>query len=292
MLLSRREWLLSWGCAAPCLAQAPLGQGPLTQDWLRSIYWISYAPTNYQPPKPPPRASIRSDLQILRGAGFTGLVTYTASLPDIALEAKRLGFKALLLGVWDPANEQELLFAERTAADKFVAGLIIGNEGLMFRRYTQDALERAIRSLRATTGKPVSTTEVIESFYTKPELAAWSDFLTVNVHPYFHEKRVPTEGAEWTVAAWARLQQHLHGSKSVLFKEVGLPSAGGRGLSEAAQADYYRRLIGTDVCFSFFEAFDARFKQGAVEQSWGIFRADRSPKPAADVFSAFLRGRR
>ena len=40
----------------------------------------------------------------------------------------------------------------------------------------------------------------------------------------------------------------------VFFKEVGLPTAGAFGLSEANQDLYYRGLARTDVHFAYFEA--------------------------------------
>ena len=66
---------------------------------------------------------------------------------------------------------------------------------------------------------------------------------------------------------------------------MGLPLAGQPELSEEAQKEYYERLRKSDVRFVFFEAFDAHFKRGLMEQSWGIFRADRSPKPAAAILA-------
>src|SRR5712692_6129842 len=65
---------------------------------------------------------------------------------------------------------------------------------------------------------------------------------------------------------------------------IGLSTAGAPWNSEGYQGEFYRQLLTTtDVQFAFFEAFDALFKQGAVEKSWGVFRADRSPKPAATL---------
>jgi exo-beta-1,3-glucanase (GH17 family) len=257
---------------------------------LAEIRWVAYAPTNFHPeaspPVPPSRASVTADLELLRRHGCDGLVTYSASLPEVVEIAARLGFRGVLLGVWDPASAEELATARRLAALPVVKGIIVGNEGLMFRRYDLPTLGRAMRSLRRATGKPVSTTEVVESYYTEPELIAWSDFLAPNVHPFFHEQRDPTAAAAWTTAVWQRLRQHLPAGFPVLFKEVGLPSAGQAGLSEAAQAEYYRQLALTPVRYVYFEAFDAAFKQGAVEQSWGFFRADRAPKPAAAVLCA------
>ena len=139
--------------------------------------------------------------------------------------------------------------------------------------------------MRRATGKPVSTTEVIESFFTDRELVEMSDLLTVNAHPYFHSIRDPERAAEWTVKAYDNLVARAAG-KPVLFKEVGLPSAGGDGLGEAQQADYYERLGRTHVTFAHFEAFDALFKAGPVERSWGLFRADRTPKRAASAIAS------
>ena len=251
----------------------------------RDTHWVAYAPTNYdpqaQPPKIPGNGSIREDLSVLRRAGCDGLVTYGASLPQVVDIAQAVGFKAILLGVWDPASEEELRLAASSAENRIVVGVIVGNEGLMFKRYTASNLKEAMDSVRKVTRKPVATTEVVDAYYTKPELIEWSDFLAVNAHPFFHGKRQPDDAAEWTWAVWKRLRERVPADKAILFKEVGLPSAGEPGLTEQAQKDYYFKLRKTDVQFVFFEAFDAMFKRGPVEQSWGLFRADRSPKPAA-----------
>jgi hypothetical protein len=68
-----------------------------------------------------------------------------------------------------------------------------------------------------------------------------------------------------------------------------LPSAGESKLSEQNQADYYTQLASKAVCFVYFEAFDMPWKRnGTTEPHWGLFRADRSPKPAASITSGFV----
>ncbi len=85
---------------------------------------------------------------------------------------------------------------------------------------------------------------------------------------------------DWTLGAWQRLARHIP-LKPILFKEVGLSTATSTEGSEEFQREYYEGLLKTtDVQFSFFEGFDAIFKQGDVEKNWGIFRFDRTPKPA------------
>ena len=80
---------------------------------MKDIVWVTYSPPNADPNKGLETSldDIRADLEVLREAGFTGLVTYDSrgvmgkDLPVIAEEA---GFDGLIMGIWDPANEEEL----------------------------------------------------------------------------------------------------------------------------------------------------------------------------------------
>lgn len=271
----------------------PVGNGlaPVparTPVTLPAAVWVAYAPTHFDPNATPPlrpsEASIRADLRVLHDAGFDGLVTYGAEVSEIPHIAEAVGFKAMLLGVWAPGNANEIRRATQAARSAIVAGVIVGNEGLTFHRYTLPVLREAMEEMRRDTGKAVSTTEVIESYFATPELAEWSDFLAVNAHPYFHEIRDPIAAVEWTATAYAKMANRYPG-KVLLFKEVGLPTAA-PGFLEKAQFEYYQALQKTQVQFVFFEAFDGLFKNSPVERSWGIFHADRTPKAAAVLAKA------
>ncbi len=249
--------------------------------------WVGYSPTNFdpdaQPPVLPADDSVRADLQALHRAGFNGLITYGAQMPSIVRIAGEEGFSSILLGIWDPSSEQEIALATTSAGNAVVKGIIVGNEGLTFHRYSRQTLRDAMDLVRSQTGKPVSTTEVVETYYVDSELIDWSDFLSVNAHAYFHGHRDPVRAVDWTLGAWERLKRQIH-DKPILFKEVGLPTAGTMENNEQNQSEFYFSLLTTtDVQFAFFEAFDQRYKPGMVEESWGIFRSDRSPKPAAGV---------
>lgn len=248
---------------------------------LFQLCWVAYAPTNYDPEQGivPPAESIRADLQTLRAAGFTGLVTYGADLPIHPL-AREAGFQGLILGVWDPTSPDELGKAAATAHDDVVLGYVVGNEGLDG-RYDYAALQTALAELRRQTGKPVSTTEQWED-YADARLLDMGDWLFPNVHPYWHGITDPPQAVAWTVERYQELARQT--SKPVVFKEVGLPSGGDPVVSEAAQQTYYQLLAASPVAFVAFEAYDQPWKQWApVEPHWGLFRPDRSPKPAAAV---------
>ena len=96
--------------------------------------------------------------------------------------------------------------------------------------------------------------------------------------PYFHSLTAPEIALRWTVDRFDSLSARTQ--KPVMFKEVGLPTAGDPRLSEQSQADYYAALSHSHVRFAWFEAFDQPWKKDLpVEPHWGLFRADRTPKP-------------
>ena len=297
------------GCAAPvgceaggkCATPAPRITGITVEtappvmvdsaglsDKLERLCWVAYAPTHWSPEPPlitPTVSTLRDDLRLLRQAGFSGLVTYGSdgilgqALPRLAQEE---GFTGLIMGLWQvPLNDEELRHAQAAAALTITVGYVVGNEGL-YTRYELPALRQAVDQLRAATGKPVATTEQVDK-YAAPALLQVGDWVFPNVHPYFNRHTQPDQAALWTENAYAEMKARTK-DRPVIFKEVGLPSSGDPNVSEQAQADYYRRLQLTAVQFVYFEAFDELWKQSLpVEPHWGIFHADRSPKPAASI---------
>jgi len=248
-------------------------------------HWISYAPTNYFPAESPPvfpsDESIQSDLRTIREAGFTGLITYGAQVEAIPRIAEAVGFRAMILGIWDPFSTTEKAQALRAVQQhhELIASLIVGNEGLSAGRYDVDALCEAMKEIRNLSGKPVSTTEPVDWLLSEHKIGQCSSFVTVSAHPFFSGRKEPQQAVKWTSQAWEAVRR-LYPGKPLLFKEVGLPTNGDTGLSQLGQKEYYTDLAKTSVVFSYFEAFDAtpRFKSGLIEQSWGLWTSDRMPK--------------
>lgn len=258
---------------------------PLPTAWVEEvsgIVWVAYSPPEADPDKGVEASpeSVREDLAVLRQVGFTGLVTYGSSgvlgreLPTLA---QSQGFQGLIMGIWDPFNQEEIAAAEAAAELSMVLGFCVGNEGLQ-KRYEMPALSVVIQNLRETTGKPVATTEEIDD-YSDEDLLQLGDWVFPNAHPYFHNQLDPDAAVRWTQATYDDFKRRT--DRFVMFKEVGLPTAGdseGR-LSEANQERYYQELAKTDVQFVYFEAFDQPWKTHLpIEPYWGIFRSDRTPK--------------
>ena len=136
--------------------------------------------------------SIRADLGVLR-PWFDGLITYGAQngnerVPDIAAA---LGFRAVVMGVWDPADANEMANALATwrRNPKIVAGLSVGNEIVFGNRGTWRDLLAHVKAVRAAApGLPLTVTEPFAEYTDHPEaraVLAATDFMLVNIHPVF-----------------------------------------------------------------------------------------------------------
>ncbi len=126
---------------------------------LSALKWVAYAPVNFDPGanKYPDASSIEEDLRMLLRAGFDGVITYGSlnTLADIPRIAKKLGYKAVIMGIWSIQDQREINNAISALA--YVDGYCLGNEGLLYKRYTLNELWLAIDNLKARTAKPVAT---------------------------------------------------------------------------------------------------------------------------------------
>jgi len=261
----------------------------LPEGWAQKvthIRWIAYSPPSADPTKEIEATpdAIQGDLRVLRQAGFTGLITY-GSLGVMGCKLLQIagakGFQGLIMGIWDPNDQKELAAAAHASGSPIVLGYCVGNEGLM-KRYQRSELIKAMQYIREATGKPVTTTEELHDYADKEFRSLVGDWLFPNVHPYFYNILDPENAALWTQGAFEALKKKS--DKFILFKEVGLPTAGDAAgkLSEENQKFYYLILKESGVNFAYFEAFDQPWKTHLpVEPHWGIFRSNRTPKALA-----------
>jgi exo-beta-1,3-glucanase (GH17 family) len=273
--------------------------------------FVAYEPTSLKVSDghvtPADPESIRADLQLLRPK-FDALITYSANhgAESIAAVAAALKFRALIIGVWDPADNAELT-AAMTAARRYpqlVLGLSLGNEMLFSHRTDAASLAALIARVRTQLpGTALATTEPFH-IYHQPEVAlllGQLDFLLVNAHPvfqpWFHQASDGT-AAQFVVNVLAELAPLACGP--ILVKETGVPTApASAGFSEARQASFYgvlraRLTPNAERAFAYFAAFDAPWRAydaipvpGATpgihpeEAHWGLYDAERRPKQAA-----------
>lgn len=308
--------LLAWAMVAAVATPLRAAESPSFLAFLQEPgpALIAYVPAGFDPRQPPagawPVENIRADLEALRPA-FDGLVLYQFR-PDVTPatleQAAALGYRAVLLGIWDPRSEAEIAGVAGLVQrwqDRLALAVVIGNEGINDNRYDMADLARARDRLRALIGRqaaalPVSTSEPAGD-YGWPPLLAFGDFLAPNIHPAIDQASLAPQSAVAWVHRRAEAIARAAG-RPVLVKETGLPNGGAEGFSPERQGAFWSAWLAAGrlsptapppafVSFAAaFEGFDAPWKAEELrdpkEGRWGLMSVDRRPYPAFDAWVA------
>jgi exo-beta-1,3-glucanase (GH17 family) len=302
--------------AAAVCNKNPHASGTLArlEDAMERGRFIAYQPTGLQVVNGhvshADAEGIRADLVVLRPR-FDSLITYDSldGAEEIPRIAASLGFRAVIIGVWDPFNSQQLTAALSSAAayPDVVVGVSLGNELVMARQRSFDEIATLVTGVRQRSPSiAISTTEPFHLFYDQAasRLLGQLDFLLVNVHPVFQPwfRTAPdANAAEFVVNVVTRLQAGYCGP--ILVKETGVPTAPAElGFSTTRQASFFAQLRAQFPpsrmrSFAYFSAFDAPWRAydelrvpdanqqtpaaHAAEAHWGVFDGSRLAKPAA-----------
>jgi exo-beta-1,3-glucanase (GH17 family) len=246
--------------------------------------------------------SVRADLAALRPY-FDGLITYSArdGNEHVADIAQELGYKAVVIGLWTPADPEEVRNAIRAAKahPKLVVGISLGNEIVFGKRGTWANLQSYLALMRSRIPDvPLTVTEPFAQFLESDagDVRDQLDFVLVNIHPIF-EKWFATAGPENWADFVVKVTDKLAGDYCgpILVKETGLPTGPiNMGYDAEKQAAFWRALEtqfkpSRARAFSYFSAFDASWRTGDFnpvggvhpeEAFWGLFTEERAPKPA------------
>ncbi|MBI2253127.1 MAG: glycosyltransferase [Proteobacteria bacterium] len=254
---------------------------------------------------------IREDLQLV--AGLTRSVrTYETSgiagrVPEIAAE---MGLN-VTAGAWIDAdkkvNEEEIgRLVEIAHNVGSVNQLIVGNEFIHRNRDKEEEAKAElfgyIRRVKAESDLPVSTAEPFDLWLENPDLVAEVDYIAVHILPFWNGINID-QALKWTLDRYYAVQKK-YPDKRILIAEVGWPSEGltrstlpeegpeyqdkgGAVASPVNQGLFLRRFLieakKADIDYNVIEAFDQPWKiavEGGVGAYWGLWNADRLPKPA------------
>ncbi len=230
----------------------------------------------YAPAGPATARALREDAQSLAAAGFTAVVTEATppALVPVCRFFKRHGFRTVLLGIADPTDREERRRAARLR--RCADGYVVGRGGVTAGRYGREDLERAIRDVRAATGRPVTTREPASAYRDDAALLRAGEWLFPLLDPWAAGQRDSQEACGWTIFAYRDLAELAPPGVPVVA-ETGLPTAGALATSEHYQRAFFLCLESRQVAFGYFEAFDRPGGDGVAEHR-GLFDAAGVPK--------------
>jgi len=274
---------------------------------------VSYGPyrEGQRPGGPDPTvAQIEEDLRIL-APDWHAIRVYSSRGPaeDVlrTIREHRLPIK-VLVGAWIGPQDAAANKAEVEAAihlantyPDVVLGVNVGNETQVewsAHRAPMDELIGHIRAVRAAVAQPVTTADDY-NFWNKPHSHAVADevdFLLLHAYAMWNGKTLD-DAVPWTAATVATIQAE-HPDLVVVIGETGwateLNPDGDEGAHIKAPAgaleqrrffvEFTRWAAGAAMPYFYFEAFDEPWNGSSdpreVEKHWGLYRVDRTPKPA------------
>ena len=263
----------------PCVSYSPFHHGDINPfNYLASVS----------------AAQIEADLRILKTRTHcVRIYGTTQGLDLVPSVAAKLGMR-VNLGVWlsrDPKlNELQLKRGLELAHQykDIVNHLIVGNEVLLRREMTADALAKILDEARLRSPVPVTYADVWEFWLRHEQLAKHVDVVTVHILPYWEDQPIAVINAAAHVLSIADKVQQFFKGKPIWVGETGWPAAGrqraGAVPGRVEQAYFLRDLMaqtaqseqakGSTLNYNLIEAFDQPWKrsfEGAMGGYWGLF---------------------
>ena len=275
----------------------------LTAQTVKKLPCVSYAPfrqaghTPFDAQLKISAAMIEEDLRLLQP--YTSCVrTYGLDhgLDQLPAVARHLGMR-VVLGAWigrdATANQAQLDLALRLSREyaDVVDLLVVGNEVLLRRELSPQALAALLQQARAASAVPVAYADVWEFWLRHADmLQAHVDVVAAHVLPFWEDDPVGVDQAlahVHTIAAELRRRFH----QPVFIAETGWPAQGRQrgpavpGVVE--QAQFVRGLLNGPAwpdqtwSFNLIEGFDQPWKrelEGAMGGYWGLLDAQGQPR--------------
>lgn len=263
----------------PCVSYSPFRQGQGREEV-----------NPFNPAASVTSAQLEEDLRILK-TRTNCIRTYGLSqgLDAIPAVVQKLGMR-MKLGVWLARDEvQNRLELDRGMAlagqyKDVVDLLVVGNEVLLRRELSPEALGKVLAYARQHSPVPVTYADVWEFWLRHSALAQHVDVVTIHILPYWEDDPVAVSDAVTHVLnIAAKVQQQFLG-KPVWVGETGWPAAGrqraGAVPGRVEQSRFVSELLTrgsaltSNASYNVIEAFDQPWKrsfEGAMGGYWGLF---------------------
>jgi exo-beta-1,3-glucanase (GH17 family)/cellulose synthase/poly-beta-1,6-N-acetylglucosamine synthase-like glycosyltransferase len=271
------------------------------QPWTKTTMGLTFDPMRKQDTQTsntfPGEADIDSDLALLANK-VHAVRTYSVlkgldKIPELAAKHNL----NTTVGAWIDDNleknrqEIETLINVSRQNNPNIVRVMVGNEVLLRKNVSEEALIEYIREVKRNSWRPVSTSETWDMWLAHPKLVEEVDFIAVHILPYW--EGIAAEDAVDYVFDRFHDVQKAYPNKPVIITEVGWPSDGQpfkhATASRPNQAKFLREFLNRadkeNITYYVVEAFDQPWKksiEGSAGAYWGIFDADRQAKYPMD----------
>ena len=271
------------------------------QPWTKTTMGVTFDPMRKQDTQTsntfPSEADIDHDLSLLADK-VHAVRTYSVlkgldKVPELAAKYNL----NTTVGAWIDDNleknrqEIETLLNVSRQNNPNIVRIMVGNEVLLRKNISEDALIEYIREVKKNTWRPVSTSETWDMWIAHPKLVDEVDFIAVHILPYW-EGIAAKDAVDYVFDRYHDVQK-AYPNKPIVITEVGWPSDGQAfkhaTASVSNQARFLREFLNRadteKVTYYIVEAFDQPWKmslEGSAGAYWGIFNADRQPKYPMD----------
>ncbi len=271
------------------------------QPWTKTTMGVTFDPMRKQDTPQsntyPSEADIDHDLSLLENK-VHAVRTYSVlrGLDKVPELAAKHNLNATV-GAWINDNlennrqEIETLINLSRQNNSNIVRVMVGNEVLLRKNVSEEALIEYIREVKRNTWRPVSTSETWDMWVAHPKLVDEVDFIAVHILPYW-EGIAAEDAVDYVFDRYHEMQKTFP-NKPIIITEVGWPSDGQAfkhaTASVSNQARFLREFLNRadaeKVTYYIVEAFDQPWKmslEGSAGAYWGIFNADRQPKYPMD----------
>lgn len=236
-------------------------------------------------------SEVTANIKMMKSYGITRIRTYSQEceiLPNILNAISSLGGGMdVLAAVWieGSADDDTEISSLNTVLNskKYdispISKILVGNE-VMFNNYISTAqLIGKLETVKAfANGIPVGFVEVDSTY--SPDLIAASDFVAVNLHPFYAAVKI--DNALESVQTRYNNVVKTAGGKEVIITETGWPSAGGNmGEAVASLANekaYAAAVSKSSLPYYYFEWEDSLWKGAGTEGHFGLMNQDDKAK--------------
>lgn len=232
---------------------------------------------------------IAASVKLMKSSGVQSIRTYSQEcdqLPAIlnAIKAQGGGM-TVLASVWidGTSNDQQEISTLKSVLSTYdtsaITGILVGNEVIFNNVMSSSALIQKFKAVKAiSNGIDVGTAEMDITY--PQDLVDVSDFVAVNIHPYFSQ--IDISNAMSNLEDRYTAFKKLAGGKKAYIAEVGWPSAGatyGLAIPSVQNTKTFATEVSqTSLPYYYFEWQDSDWKSSGIESNFGLLNSNGKPK--------------